>query len=108
MDNLRAMIPSARRQDAVGRLVRALVRAGFTQKAYEVQDAYRAFLVVVDASLETLNASAIAVAQEKTKAHAHTAAQTNSNSTSNTDPQALPKIKEITRENTKWMLGLWP
>jgi hypothetical protein len=67
-----------------------------------VQDAFHAFLAVIDASLDALNASAVAVAQEKVK-HA----QPNTKNAQTTDSQG-PKTKEITRDHAQWMLGLWP
>lgn len=88
--------------------MRALAYFGFTQKAGDIQTAFKSFISLVDASLEALNASAAAVHIEKNK-HVHNNNNNNNNNTNNTSTNAADTApKPFVREHVNWALGLWP
>lgn len=105
---LRGLIPNAQKQQAVGNLVRALVRFGMAERAREVQQAFKAFVDAVDAGLEAANESVRAVAEEHAKRETEKQAKAAAHNTTNTSRPPPAKPVEITREHVSWMLSLWP
>lgn len=86
VDLLRGLIPSPSTQHGIGRLVRMLVHFGKVDTARILQDTFREYLLLIQASLATINTSVEAVAQEKTKP---------------------TPVKLISLEQISWTLEFW-
>jgi len=86
---LRSLIPSPSMQHSVGRLVRSLMQFALTETARTLQGTFHSYLLLIEASIATLNISAIAVAKEQ----------------ENVNKGKV--VKPVTFEPIAWSLDFW-